>query len=81
MAALKHAARTFHCDVRKVFEIIVQNYLLLGKVSFRGKDVSGLSSVPSPAFASMLVLQAGWSLGISVKDVLCVSITLPWVYT
>lgn len=70
MAALKRAARTFRCDVRKVFEIIV--YLLLGKVSLCGKDVSGLSSVPSPAFASMLVLKEDWSLGISMKDVLFV---------
>lgn len=70
MAALKCAARTFSCNVRKVFEIIV--YLLLGKGSFRGKDVSGLSSVPSPAFVSMLVLQEDWSLGISMKGVLFV---------
>lgn len=71
MAALKCAARTFSCDVRKVFEIIV--YLLLDKGSFRGKDVSGLSSVPSPAFASMLVLNEDWSLGISTKGVLFVN--------
>lgn len=68
MAALTRAARTFRCDVRKVFEIIV--YLLLGKGSFRGKDVSGLSSVPSPAFASVLALKEDWSLGISMKGVL-----------
>ena len=66
---LKCAARTFSCDVRKVFEIIV--YLLVGKGSLHGKDVSGLSSVPSPAFASMLVLKEETSGDLSERRAVC----------